>query len=71
MLTAFSSINTTVSLSEPCYDEHRLTNGKLLGDWSGATFWQNGCTGTTSSLLANGGNFSKAYWLINSVKIYQ
>lgn len=42
-----------------------------MGDWAGQTFWQNGCTGTATSLLANGGNFSKAYWLINSVKIYQ
>ena len=42
-----------------------------MGDWAGATFWQNGCTGTAASLLSNGANFSKAYWLINSVKIYQ
>jgi outer membrane cobalamin receptor len=46
-------------------------NTTLMGDWAGATFWQNGCTGTAASLLSNGANFSKAYWLINSVKIYQ
>jgi hypothetical protein len=41
-----------------------------MGDWAGATFWQNGCTGTLADALSNGSKFNDAYWLINSVKIY-
>lgn len=45
-------------------------NTTLMGDWAGATFWTNGCTGTLADTLANAGNFNNAYWLIDYVKIY-
>ena len=41
-----------------------------MGDWAGATFHENGCTGSLTDAVANG-NFNNAYWLINSVKVYQ
>lgn len=41
-----------------------------MGDWAGATFWNNGCSGTLAATVADASNFDKAYWLINSVKLY-
>jgi len=46
-------------------------NTTLMGDWAGATFWDNGCSGTLAATLADASNFANAYWLVNSVKIYK
>ncbi|KAL7006985.1 hypothetical protein EMMF5_003569 [Cystobasidiomycetes sp. EMM_F5] len=48
-----------------------IINTTLMGDWAGATFWDNGCTGTLADAMNNANNVANAYWLINSVKIYQ
>jgi hypothetical protein len=45
-------------------------NTTLMGDWAGATFSTNGCSGTLADTVANGNNFNDAYWLINSVKLF-
>lgn len=47
-----------------------IINTTLMGDWAGATFWENGCVGSLAATLATGSNFDDAYWLINSVKLF-
>lgn len=53
-------------------DEQMLIiNTTLMGDWAGATFWENGCVGSLIGTLTTASNFNDAYFAINSVKIFQ
>lgn len=63
--SSFTEAETLLHFSAIC-----SINTTLMGDWAGATFWNNGCTGTLAATVANADNFNKAYWLINSVKLY-
>lgn len=47
----------------------------FCGDWAGSVWSSGSCAGLASScnayVGANPGAFASAYWLINSVKVYQ
>lgn len=57
-------------------DQTVIINTTLCGDWGAGTYGmkytsQASCPGTCNERVMKGANFADAYWVINSVKIYQ
>jgi len=52
-----------------------IINTAFCGNWAGAVWSSGSCTSAASTcnqyVAANPGAFSEAYWLVNSVKVYQ
>ncbi|CAO1638701.1 unnamed protein product [Sympodiomycopsis kandeliae] len=57
-------------------DQTIIINTTLGGDWACGTYGQKWtsqatCPGTCTEQIMNGDNFKDAYWVINSMKVYQ
>jgi len=64
--------NTDCNLDEHLGNHNIIINLTLCGDWAGAVFNQDGCSGDCVDYVNNNpGDFSNAYWELNAVRTYE
>jgi len=71
-VAAWSAATCPTSGSGTIFQDHVITfDMTLCGDWAGAAFPGNGCSGTCADAVANPSNFDNAIWKVKSVTVYQ